>query len=146
MVAISSIVTMEINPLRDFSTKNLKREIYFTLIFNITIILNFHSTELPLTLTVPVGNKSRISYTVGIQFTDSQFHIGILSCPFLMEQSNLSARGSFNNYVDKILPNFDPLPLLEWANVDNLHTNHVTLIHVTKLTIYLPLFVNVVIE
>ena len=52
------------------------------------IILNFQSTELPLTLTVP--NKSRISYKVGIHFTDSQFHNGILSCPFLMEQSDLS--------------------------------------------------------
>ena len=37
-------------------------------------------------------NKSRISYTVGIHFTDSQFHNGILSCPFLMEQSDLSQR------------------------------------------------------
>ena len=50
--------------------------------------MNFQSTELPLTLTV--RNKSRISYTVGIHFTDSQFHNGILSCPFLMEQSDLS--------------------------------------------------------
>ena len=26
-------------------------------------------------------------------------------------------KGSFNNYVDQILPNFDPLPL-EWTIVD----------------------------
>ena len=87
------------------------------LIYTIAVILK--SIVLPLTLTV--RNKSRISYTVGIHFTDSQFHNGILSCPFLMEQSNLSVRGSFSNYVDKILPNFDHLLIpLEWAIVDNL--------------------------
>ena len=56
------------------------------LIYTIAVILK--SFVLPLTLTV--RNKSRISYTVGIHFTDSQFHNGILSCPFLMEQSDLS--------------------------------------------------------
>ena len=58
------------------------------LIYTIAVILKSTGTELPLTLTV--RNKSRIIYTVGIHFTDSQFHNGILSCPFLMEQSDLS--------------------------------------------------------
>ena len=29
--------------------------------------------------------------------------------------------GAFNNYVDQILPNFDPTPL-EWTKLDVLHT------------------------
>ena len=29
--------------------------------------------------------------------------------------------GTFNNYVDPILPNFDPLPLM-WTKMDILHT------------------------
>ena len=94
MVAISSMVTIEINPRRDIFQILLFFQIFVdkkwidTLIYAIAVILK--STELPLTLTV--GNKSGISYTVGIQFTDSQFHNGILSCPFLMEQSDLSQR------------------------------------------------------
>ena len=30
-------------------------------------------------------------------------------------------KGAFNNYVDQILPNFDPHPL-EWTEMDILHT------------------------
>jgi hypothetical protein len=32
-------------------------------------------------------------------------------------------KGSFNNYVDQILPNFDPFPL-EWTIVDILHDTY----------------------
>ena len=83
------------------------------------------SIVLPLTLTV--RNKSRISYTVGIHFTDSQFHNGILSCPFLMEQSDLSqerrklpkAGCTSSNVVVQSAPPVDiglnDLPNLGWA-------------------------------
>ena len=33
----------------------------------------------------------------------------------------VGAWGSFNNYVDQILPNFDHLPSSEWTIVDTLH-------------------------
>ena len=36
---------------------------------------------------------------------------------------NISPKeGPFNNYVDQISPNFDPLPPLKWTIVDILHT------------------------
>ena len=33
-------------------------------------------------------------------------------------------KGAFNNYVDQILTNFDPLPPLEWTSVDIFQLNH----------------------
>ena len=33
-------------------------------------------------------------------------------------------QGSFNNYVDQILPNFDPSLSLEWTIVDILHDTY----------------------
>ena len=39
-------------------------------------------------------------------------------------------KGAFNNYVDQILTNFDPLPPLEWTSVDILPPP--PLVHVDK--------------
>ena len=62
--------------------------------------------------------------------------------------TTIENRGAFNNYVDQILPNFDPLPR-KWTIVDILHTAYYSSTWPSVdflLTTYLPLIVYVVIE
>ena len=42
----------------------------------------------------------------------------------LLEQGDIEVcvEGSFNNNINQILPNFNPLPPLEWTNMDILKT------------------------
>ena len=41
---------------------------------------------------------------------------------YLQEHVRISDNGTFNNYVEQILPNLDPPTPLEWTKMDILHT------------------------